>query len=85
MKENAVVSLEQELNDTVRQLVEDAQLYANYAGRKRMIKRSDIAFADQRKGSRRYVPVRRKGVMPAGLVQRNRLARAVARHPAIVQ
>jgi histone H3/H4 len=86
VNETAVVSLEKELNDTVRQLVEDAQVYANYAGRKRIIKGADIAFA--RAGRRRvgrYVPVRRKGSVPERLMQRNRLVRAVARHPAIVQ
>ena len=85
INEKAVVSLEKELNDTVRQLVEDAQVYANYAGRKRMIKRADVALAGGGRKSRRYVPVRRKGTVPEQLMQRNRLIRAVARHPAIVQ
>ena len=87
INEKAVVSLEKELNDTVKQLVEDAQVYANYAGRKRLIRRSDVALAGG-PGPRRsgkYVPVRKKGTVPARLMQRNRLVRAVARYPAIVQ
>jgi histone H3/H4 len=85
VNEKAVVSLEKELNDTVKQLVEDAQVYANYAGRKRVIKRSDIALAGAKGGSRRYIPVRKaKGSVPQRLMQRNRLVRAVHRHPAVV-
>lgn len=40
--EKAVVSLEQELENTVKELVSGAKLYANYAGRKKLIKHSDI-------------------------------------------
>jgi histone H3/H4 len=85
INEKAVVSLERELNDTVKQLVEDAQVYANYAGRKRTIKVADVALA--RTGGRkvrRYV-ARKKGTVPERLMQRNRLVRAVARYPAVVQ
>lgn len=87
INEKAVVSLEKELNDTVKQLVEDAQVYANYAGRKRLIRGSDVALAGGtgHRRSGKYVPVRKKGTVPARLMQRNRLVKAVARYPAIVQ
>lgn len=45
VNEKALISLEKELEDTVRELVEDAGLYASYAGRKRLIKSSDIELA----------------------------------------
>ncbi|MDE1865729.1 MAG: hypothetical protein KGH94_03805 [Candidatus Micrarchaeota archaeon] len=82
VNEKAMVSLEKELNDTVKELVEEAQLYANYAGR-RKIRSADIAFARVRgKGTgRRYMPANKKRPAPARLLQRNRLVRAVARHP----
>ncbi len=44
VNEKAVVSLEKELEDTVGELLAEASLYANYAGRKRLIKRSDIVL-----------------------------------------
>ena len=87
INEKAVVSLEKELNDTVKQLVEDAQVYANYAGRKRMIKRADVALVrgSGPRGARKYLPIRKKGTVPQRLMQRNRLVRAVHQYPAIVQ
>ena len=42
--ERAVISLEKELEDTVKELLAEASVYANYAGRKRLIKRSDISM-----------------------------------------
>ncbi|MDE1868831.1 MAG: hypothetical protein KGH60_02590 [Candidatus Micrarchaeota archaeon] len=42
VNEKAVMSLERELQETVNELVEEAAVYADYAGRKRLIKRSDI-------------------------------------------
>ncbi len=44
VNERAVISLEKELEDTVKELVAEASVYANYAGRKRLIKRSDIVM-----------------------------------------
>ncbi len=85
INEKAVVSLERELNDTVKQLVENAQVYANYAGRKRVIKRSDIALARTGgKAGRHILTSRAKGAVPRGLLRRNRLVRAVHRHPAVM-
>lgn len=83
VNEKAVVSLEQELNDTVKELVAEAQLYANYAGRKRIIRKSDIAFARGRgtRATRRAVPMKKGRKAPTQLLQRNRLVRAVARYP----
>lgn len=87
VNEKAVVSLEKELNDTVKQLVDEAQLYANYAGRKKTIKMSDVSLARTRGRGlmRKYMPVpKRKGTVPQKMMQRNRLVRAVHRHPAIM-
>jgi hypothetical protein len=63
----------------VKELVEEAQIYANYAGRQR-VKRSDIAFAKAggRRNAKGYVPMARKRqAQPAGLMHRRRL-RAMA-------
>lgn len=43
VNEKAVLSLEKELENTVKELLAEASVYANYAGRKR-IKRSDIVM-----------------------------------------
>ncbi len=43
--EKAVVSFEMELEETVRELVNEAQFYANYAGRSNLITPSDILLA----------------------------------------
>ena len=43
VNERAVISLEKELEDTVKELLAEASVYANYAGRK-SIKRSDIVL-----------------------------------------
>ncbi len=53
ISEGAVISLEKELEDTVKELIVEAEVYANYAGRKKLIKRSDIELvktASNRKG-----------------------------------
>ncbi len=42
--EKAIISLERELQDTVNTLLEEAYIYANYAGRKCVINASDIAL-----------------------------------------
>lgn len=44
VNEKAVMSLEQEMEDTVKELISEASLYANYAGRARLIKSSDIVL-----------------------------------------
>ncbi len=82
VNEKAMVSLEKELSDTVKELVEEAQVYANYAGRKRTIKRADLEFVRGRakRQGRRYMPVARKGKVPEKLRQRNRLVHAVAKY-----
>ena len=53
VNEKAVISLEKELEDTVNELVEEAIVYANYAGRKKLIKSSDIALVDGRFNTKR--------------------------------
>ncbi|MEM3227943.1 MAG: hypothetical protein QXR58_00715 [Candidatus Micrarchaeaceae archaeon] len=45
VNEKAVVCFEEELEDTVKELIEEAQFYANYAGRKKLITNSDIMLA----------------------------------------
>ena len=56
VNEKAVVSLEKELEDTVKDLVNEASMYANYAGRKRLINLSDIELAKgHRKRARLYI------------------------------
>ncbi|HUC39091.1 MAG TPA: histone-like protein [Candidatus Acidoferrum sp.] len=47
INEGAVITLEKELEDTVRELVNEAQIYANYAGRKTLVTRSDIEFVSK--------------------------------------
>ncbi len=72
MNENAVTTLEKELEDTVKELISEAQIYANYAGRRNTITRSDVAFAHRSDGH----PVRNRSVlmenMPAKRVIRRR-------------
>ena len=68
ISESAIVTLEKELEDTVKELVEEAEVYANYAGR-RMIHRSDVELVSngltkKRKivlnGARRRAPIRNR-------------------------
>lgn len=47
INEKAVRSLGRELEDTVKQLLEEASMYANYAGRKKLINLSDIDLANK--------------------------------------
>ncbi len=44
MSENAVITLEKELEDTLVELVNEAKVYANYAGRQNTITNSDVDF-----------------------------------------
>lgn len=63
VNEKAVVSLERELQETVNELVEEAAVYANYAGRKRLIKRSDIRLVvDGAPRNGKYVALKRRVV-----------------------
>ena len=58
VNEKAVISFEQELENTLNELLNEAEKYANYAGRSRLIKRSDIKLLKARAGRIR----RRKAV-----------------------
>ncbi len=49
INESAVTCLERELEDTIKELVGEARVYANYAGRRAMIKRSDMDLVGGRK------------------------------------
>jgi histone H3/H4 len=60
INEKAVISLEKELQDTVNEIVNEASIYANYAGRKKLINVSDIELANKgRRISKNYIA--RKG------------------------
>lgn len=59
VNENAVATLAKELEDTVKELVSEAQVYANYAGRTKVIRRSDIAFVTRSNGH----PVNKRAVL----------------------
>ncbi|MCL5093310.1 MAG: hypothetical protein M1128_02485 [Candidatus Marsarchaeota archaeon] len=48
IKEGAILTFEQELEDTVKNLVSEAKLYADYAGRKSLITHSDINLISHR-------------------------------------
>ncbi len=55
VSEGAITTLEKELQDTLKDLVEEAELYANYAGRK-TVNRSDVELVSTEKiGSRRIL------------------------------
>ncbi|MCL5102457.1 MAG: hypothetical protein M1544_03830 [Candidatus Marsarchaeota archaeon] len=67
INEKAVISLEQELEDTVKELVGEASFYANYAGRSNMIKSSDLELAKAKTGS--------KHILYARKIKRRRIVR----------
>ena len=71
INEKAVISLEKEIEDTVKELVDEASMYANYAGRKSMINSSDIELA-QHNGGR--IGARRPSIRAHALGQRPRRA-----------
>ncbi len=58
INEKAVVSFEEELQNTVKELVSEAEIYAKYAGRNRTITDSDIRMAKSCRGRRIYIPKR---------------------------
>ncbi|MCL5441003.1 MAG: hypothetical protein M1448_03960 [Candidatus Marsarchaeota archaeon] len=53
VNEKAVDSLKRELEETVEDLVHDAQFYANYAGRSSLIRNSDVKLANANHGRMR--------------------------------
>lgn len=66
VSEKAVVSLEKELQKTVTGLVEEATMYANYAGRTKTINASDVHLTQHNKGaSKRYITYKGKRVRQA--------------------
>ncbi len=74
VSEKAVLSLEEELANTVKELVGEAQVYANYAGRSTLIKKSDIKLANgkkrlvvQRMAKKRVVKAKVGGPRPSAL------------------
>ena len=67
INEKAVISLEKEIEDTVKELVDEASMYASYAGRKSLINSSDIELA-QHNGGR--IGAGRPGIRAHALRQR---------------
>jgi len=55
INEKAVISLEQELENTVKELIGEASFYANYAGRKNLIKSSDLELVQPKRASKRII------------------------------
>lgn len=77
VNERAVVCLEKELKETADHLVELAAMYANHAGRNRIIKRSDVMLA--RGGRHSRVPRRAS----RGAVKRHPGGTIILRHNVI--
>lgn len=66
VNEKAVQSFEEELESTVKELVDEAEVYAKYAGRERLVTNSDIDMAAMCRPKRAYIrKVRRKPVSRA--------------------
>jgi histone H3/H4 len=47
INEKALVSLEQELEETAARLIDEAQMYASYAGRNLLINKADVSLASR--------------------------------------
>ncbi len=60
INEKAVLSLEKELEDTVKELVDEAEVYANYAGRPEQIMNSDLKLVNGTGGRARAMVARIK-------------------------
>ena len=75
VNEEAVTTLERELEDMVKELVSEAQVYANYAGRKRLVRRSDLDLA---KSNGRNLIVKRRAAMASAIARRRALAKRAA-------
>jgi histone H3/H4 len=60
--ERAIISLERELQDTVNELVYQASIYANYAGRRKLINISDVKLANRSRPAQRRKIRYRAGV-----------------------
>lgn len=66
VNEKAVQSFEEELESTVKELVDEAEVYAKYAGRERLVTNSDISMVATCRPRHVYVrKVRRKPVQRA--------------------
>ena len=55
INEDAIVSFEKELENTVKDLVNEAEMYANYAGRNKLITNLDIDIAETCPSKRVYL------------------------------
>ena len=66
INEKAVQSFEEELESTVKELVDGAEVYAKYAGRERLVTNSDIDMAAMCRPKRAYIrKARRKPALRA--------------------
>ena len=72
INEKAIISLERELEDTVNELVEEATLYANYAGRKKMINTEDIALAGHGKKIKSIIKYKGKTIKVRKVIKSKR-------------
>jgi histone H3/H4 len=81
INEKAVISLERELEDTANQLVEEASVYANYAGRKKVINLSDIDLTQNNsKPMKRIIKYKGKAIRSRKI----RKARLIIKPPKIM-
>ena len=59
INQRAIISLDQELESTINELVDEARAYANYAGRTTLITGSDVRLANGATGSNHKMPINR--------------------------
>lgn len=64
VNEKAIISLEKELEDTVKELVDEASVYADYAGRSRLINVADIELAGRNGDGRPSLKARARRARP---------------------
>lgn len=74
VNEGAVRGLEQELEELARGLIGEAQVYANHAGRTKLIKYSDVALANGKSAHRprTYLILKRKPQRSAAVMKPRR-------------
>ncbi len=58
VNERAVISFEEELENTLNDLLNEAEKYANYAGRRNLIKRGDVKLLNNGNATKRYPRIR---------------------------
>lgn len=81
VNEKAIVSMEQELRETVQELIEDASMYASYAGRNKLIKHSDILLASR--GARGQKASANGAVLRNSIRRKKQLGKALSKRQAL--